>query len=154
MYSLREKIILFLATGGLIGYAPKAPGTFGSLAALPLCLGLTVLPWKAAVFTIFALTLGSVWISGAAASILDQSDPKSVVIDEICGMAIALAGLPLTPASAFFGFALFRFFDILKPFPIRWIDRNISGGWGIMLDDVLAGIFANILLRAGMALLC
>ncbi|MDL2329042.1 phosphatidylglycerophosphatase A [Desulfosarcina sp. OttesenSCG-928-A07] len=149
---LKEKAIVFLATGGLIGYAPKAPGTFGSLSALPLCLGLALLPWKTATLLIVALTLVSVWISGAAATLLGEKDPKSVVIDEIWGMAIALTGLPFTFPVVFFGFLGFRFFDILKPFPIRWIDKKLSGGWGIMLDDVLAGIFTNILIRAGMYL--
>jgi phosphatidylglycerophosphatase A len=76
-----------------------------------------------------------------------------VVIDEICGMAITLFAMPFEPFLVITGFALFRVFDILKPFPIRWVDKKVSGGLGIMLDDVIAGIVANVVLRLGMILI-
>jgi len=91
--------------------------------------------------------MAGTWVAHKAEKILGRKDPGQVVIDEVCGMAVALWGLPLTPFFAVGGFALFRLFDIIKPFPIRWFDRRIKGGVGIMLDDVIAGIFTNILLR-------
>jgi len=99
-----------------------------------------------------ALILFSTWIAHAAEKIDAQKDPKQVVVDEICGMAIALFALPFTPVFIIGAFALFRLFDILKPFPIRWVDKKVPGGWGIILDDLIAGLFANVLMRAGLFL--
>ena len=137
METVRQKAILFLATGGLIGFSPVAPGTFGSLAALPLCLFIS------------SLRIGPAMILVAALIILStaQKDPSQVVVDEICGMAIALFALPFTPFFVIGGFALFRLFDILKPFPIHWVDKKVPGGLGIMLDDIIAGMFANGVMR-------
>jgi phosphatidylglycerophosphatase A len=150
MKSFKKNLIVFAATGGWIGYAPAAPGTFGSLAALPLCWMLACLPTTIAIIVLFSLTGASIWISHAAEKMDGQDDPKHVVVDEICGMAIALFALPYEPALVAGGFAFFRIFDILKPFPIGWVDKKMSGGLGIMLDDILAGIFANLLIRMGM----
>ena len=150
--NVRRKAILFAATGALIGYSPVAPGTFGSLAALPLCLWIASLNVRLAGAVVIALVLVSTWIAHAAERMLANKDPKQVVIDEICGMTVAMLALPFTPVSVFWGFALFRGFDILKPFPINWVDKRVSGGVGIMLDDVIAGIFANVLLRMGLLL--
>jgi phosphatidylglycerophosphatase A len=143
----KRKAIEFLATGGLIGFAPAAPGTFGSLAALPLCLLLSGMSIEGGVIFLVALISVSVWIAHAAEKLIGRNDPKQVVIDEICGMAVALFALPFTPLNVCGGFALFRVFDILKPFPIRWADRNVSGGLGIVLDDIIAGVIANALMR-------
>ena len=148
MSTIKQTIIVFLATGAWIGYAPKAPGTFGSLAALPLCLLVSLLPGGAALVFVAATVLFSTWIAHASEKIIGQEDPKQVVIDEICGMLVALFALPFTPFFILGGFALFRLFDILKPFPIRWVDRRIPGGWGIMLDDLIAGLMANAVMRA------
>ena len=150
MSNAKQNTVLFLATGGLIGYSPVAPGTFGSLAALPLCLLIASMDIGIGALVLLALVLVSTWIAHAAEKIFGQTDPKQVVIDEICGMAIALFALPFVPVFVVGGFALFRVFDILKPLPISGVDKQVSGGWGIMLDDVLAGIFANILLRVGL----
>jgi phosphatidylglycerophosphatase A len=150
--TVKQKTIIFLATGGLIGFSPVAPGTFGSLAALPVCLLISLLPVGSALIFIVALTLFSTWVAHSAEKIEAQKDPKEVVIDEICGMAIALFALPFAPVFIIGGFALFRVFDILKPFPIRWVDKKVPGGLGIMLDDIIAGIFANGMIRAGIFL--
>ena len=91
--------------------------------------------------------LVAVWIANGAEKLLGEKDPGSVVIDEIAGMAVTLAGLPFNFDTALMGFIIFRILDILKPFPIRNLDKRISGGVGIVLDDVVAGIFANLLLR-------
>ncbi len=153
MPNLKNQVTLFWATGGLIGYAPMAPGTFGSLAALPLCLVIACFDHLTGAVAVLALTAVSTWIAHNAQKIIGRNDPKQVVIDEICGMAVALFALPFEPFFVITGFALFRLFDILKPFPIRWIDKKISGGLGIMLDDIIAGIFANALLRLGQILI-
>ena len=142
-----DKAVVFFSTGGLIGFAPVAPGTAGSLAALPLCFLLSLLPVAKGMLALAALVAVSIWLAGAAARIELKKDPKQVVIDEFCGMAAALFGLPFTPGIVIAGVALFRCFDILKPFPIGWIDRRVPGGWGIVLDDVMAGVIANGVLR-------
>lgn len=147
MLNFKHKAIIFFATGGLIGFSPVAPGTFGSLAALPLCLLISLLSGTSALIFVLALVLLSTWIAHAAEKIEAQKDPKQVVIDEICGMTVALFALPFTPVYVIGGFALFRVFDILKPFPIRWADKKVPGGLGIILDDIIAGVFANVLLR-------
>jgi len=152
MVTGRQKAILFFATGGWIGYSPVAPGTFGSLAALPICLLISSLGIGSALIVVVALIMVSTWIVHAAEKMEAQKDPSQVVLDEICGMAIALFALPFTPFFIIGGFALFRVFDILKPFPIRWIDNNVHGGLGIMLDDIIAGVFANALLWIGLHL--
>ena len=147
--NLKEKAILFLATGGWIGYSPVAPGTIGSLAALPLCLLIASMSIRSGLIVLMALVTVSTWLANEAEKTIGQFDPKQVVIDEISGITIALFALPFEPFFVIWGFALFRLFDILKPFPIGWIDKRVSGGLGIMLDDVIAGLLANLLLRIG-----
>jgi phosphatidylglycerophosphatase A len=153
MMTFKQKAIIFLATGGWIGFSPVAPGTFGSLAALPICLLIASMGIGSALIFVVALIVFSTWIVHAAEKIEAKKDPRQLVLDEICGMAIALFALPFTPFFIIGGFALFRVFDILKPFPIRWVDKNVPGGWGIMLDDIIAGIFANGVIRLGIHLL-
>jgi len=152
MLNFRQKAIIFLATGGLIGFSPIAPGTFGSLAALSLCLLISSMPISVAAAFVAALLLFSAWIAQCAQKIFGRKDPPEVVVDEICGMAVTMLALPFTPVFVVGGFALFRGFDILKPFPIRWIDEHVPGGLGILLDDIVAGIFANALMRMGMVM--
>ena len=150
MMNAKQKAIVFIATGGWIGFAPVAPGTFGSLAALPLCWVLSLMSNRLAWVALLALTCLSVGVAHQAERIVGRQDPKQVVIDEICGMAVTMVGVPLTPVSVIGGFALFRLFDIVKPLPIRWADKKVTGGLGIVLDDIIAGLFANILLNLGM----
>lgn len=145
--TINEKTIVFAATWGLIGFSPVAPGTIGSIAALPLCLLISALNTVWGAIFLLALILFSVWIAHGAEKIVGQRDPGLVVIDEVCGMAVALFALPFIPIFVIGGFALFRVFDILKPFPIRWFDKNVKGGLGIILDDLIAGIFANLVLQ-------
>ena len=152
MLNFKQKSIIFLATGGLIGFSPVAPGTFGSLAALPVCLLISLMGVGSGMIFVVVLVMLSTWIAHAAEKIEAQKDPKQVVVDEICGMAVALFTLPFTPVFIIGGFALFRVFDILKPFPIRWVDKKVPGGLGIILDDIIAGMFANGLLRLGIPL--
>lgn len=152
MVKIKQRAIIFFSTGGLIGYSPIAPGTFGSVAALPLCLLISLMPVSAALPFVATLLLFSVWVAHGAQKIIGRSDPPEVVVDEICGMAVTMLALPFTPVFVAGGFALFRVFDILKPFPIRWVDKHVPGGLGILLDDLVAGIFANAILRGAIVI--
>ena len=147
MSIIKEKSIVFTATWGLIGFSPVAPGTIGSIAALPLCLLISAMDIAEGSIFLLALISVSIWIAHGAEKIFGHRDPGLVVIDEVCGMAVTLFALPFIPIFVVGGFALFRVFDIFKPFPIRWFDKNVKGGLGIILDDVIAGVFANLVLR-------
>lgn len=149
----RRHVVIFLATGGYVGRMPMAPGTFGSLIGLPVAYALSKMSWPWAAAVVILLTALAVWSAGQAARQLGVKDPGSIVIDEIVGMAVTLLGLPFNIATVVAGFALFRIFDIAKPPPVRQLDRNIGGGWGIVLDDIAAGIMANIVLRAGLLIM-
>ena len=145
--NFRDKAAVFVATGFYVGNIPLAPGTFGSLLGLPLCYFLSGIPMPAAILAGFLFIVLAVWISDLATRVLKRKDPGCIVIDEIAGLVVALIGVPFNLASVIIGFVLFRFFDILKPYPIRTIDRRLSGGVGIVADDVVAGLFANIATR-------
>lgn len=144
---LRDNAVMFLATGFYIGNIPFAPGTFGSLIALPLCFALTGISLAPAMLGTLFFILFAVCIADAAEKILKQNDPSCIVIDEIAGMMVTLIGLPFNPITVLIGFIIFRILDILKPFPIRNLDKRIPGGLGVVADDVAAGIIANLLLR-------
>jgi phosphatidylglycerophosphatase A len=142
-----DRLFMFIATGAYSGYLPKAPGTWGSMLGVGLWYGLRrleLLPYAGAVAALFVI--GTI-CAGAAEKILDRGDPGIVVIDEIVGQLISLAAAPHHPAAALSGFLLFRFFDILKPFPAGWLDKHIHGGLGIMLDDVVAAVYALLILQ-------
>jgi len=146
-------LIMFLATGFYSGHLPKAPGTWGSLIALPLHYLLLMLNFKAYLLSLGLIFLLAVSLSGSAEKILDTKDPGCIVIDEIIGMLIALFALPATPLVLVLGFVLFRFFDITKPFPVSWFDAHVNGGFGIVMDDVVAGVYAYFCLRTILILL-
>lgn len=147
-----DNVAVFVATGGYVGKAPVAPGTFGTLIGLPLCYLLSFFRTSAAMGLTIAVIAGAVWAAHRAEAALGRHDPGCIVIDEIAGMAVTLLGLPFTPISAVTGFALFRVFDIAKPPPVRTLDRRVPGGLGVVADDVAAGILANLVLRAGIHL--
>jgi len=139
--------IHFLAYGFGAGLSPKAPGTAGTLVAIPLYL---LLMCTSLVDYLSLMMLGlvaGVFICGYTAKRMGIEDPKGVVWDEIVGFIITMVGVPLGWAWVISGFLLFRLFDIWKPWPIRWLDRSIKGGVGIMLDDVVAAVFACVLLN-------
>ena len=143
MYTL----IMLIATGCYSGYLPKAPGTWGSLVGLLLFLllqPLDLLPYLAVVLVLF---IAGTLAAGEAEKILDNRDPGVVVIDEIVGMLITMSGVPLTPLTLLLGFILFRIFDIAKPFPGNFFDQRFHGGLGIMLDDVVAGLYSLAVLH-------
>ena len=145
--NFRQETILFLATGFNIGKIPFAPGTFGSLIGLPLGFGLAGLKLTQAMACAVLFICFAIWISHIAAQILKKKDPGCIVIDEIAGMIVTLIGLPFNLSTAVVGFIFFRILDISKPFPIRFLDNRVSGGLGIVADDIAAGIIANLLLR-------
>lgn len=138
---------MFLATGAFSGRIPFASGTFGTLAALPLCYLLSCLPLRTVFPVILGIIIFSIWIAEEAERILGVKDPGCIVIDEIAGTMVTLMGVPFTPASVLLGFLFFRFFDILKIFPLRFLEKRIPGGAGIVIDDIGAGLMAHCALR-------
>jgi phosphatidylglycerophosphatase A len=137
--------VLFLAFGFGSGLAKKMPGTIGTVAAIPVyLLFIQVDFWLYSVLTL-AVILSGIWICDTAAKKLDVHDFGGIVWDEIAGFLVTLWLVPFSWYAVFLGFIFFRIFDILKPWPIRWIDQEVEGGLGIMLDDVLAGVFAAVL---------
>ncbi len=145
--NFREKSVVFLATGCFIGNIPFAPGTLGTILGLPFCFILSKTNFSIAVFLTAIFIIFAILIAHDAEKILKKDDPGCIVIDEIAGLMVALFGLPFNVIYAAAGFAIFRFFDILKPFPIRLIEKKLSGGTAIVMDDVVAGIFSNLVLR-------
>jgi len=141
---------MFIATGAYSGYLPKAPGTWGSAVGVLLWLVLCRLQPTSYWSILGILFVIGVFSAGAAEKIVDRGDPSLVVIDEIVGQLLALSLAPVHPAAALAGFALFRLFDILKPFPVGWVDTHLHGGLGIMLDDVVAGLYALAVLQLGL----
>ena len=143
----KEKTVMFLATGGYVGNIPFAPGTFGSLVGLPLCffLSLINLSW-AALFAIILIVV-AIWVAQEAEKLIQKKDPGCIVIDEIVGIVVTLLGLPFTPLTLVTGFLVFRVLDIFKPFPARMLEKTIPGGAGVVLDDLAAGIWGNLILR-------
>jgi phosphatidylglycerophosphatase A len=135
--------VLFLAFGFGSGLAKKAPGTFGTLAAIPLfwLFAQADLPVYS-LLTLIVIVAG-VPICGLAAEKLGEHDFGGIVWDEIAGYLITMWLVPFTWQTLIAGFILFRIFDILKPWPIKWVDQQVHGGLGIMLDDVLAAVFAG-----------
>lgn len=144
---IQNKWVIFWATGCGSGSIPFAPGTFGTLAGLPLCYLLTLLPFYAALFCMLAFMPLAAHISTLAERILAKKDPGAIVIDEIAGIMLTLFALPFNWLTVIAGFLIFRFLDILKPFQIQKLEKIFPGGWGVLMDDVAAGILANIILR-------
>ena len=141
--------VLLLAFGFGSGLSRKMPGTMGTLAAIPLYLALMQTPdWLYLLVTVLSMIAG-IAICDNAADKLQMHDYGGIVWDEIAGFLITVCWLPFSWQNLLAGFVLFRFFDILKPWPIKWLDQHVHGGFGIMLDDVVAGIFASLLLWFG-----
>jgi len=150
---INARIIVFLATVGYLGKIPFAPGTFGAAAGLLLCYAMSVIPVALAVPAAAVFIAGAVWICGAAETALGRKDPGSVVLDETAGMMVTLLGMPFDAFTAAAGFALFRFFDILKPFPVRYLERRLAGGFGVVFDDIAAAAYGNLVLRGVLLLI-
>jgi len=137
----------FIALGGGLGLAPKAPGTFGTLLGIPL---LFLMPTNLAAYLLVVVLLFAlgVWSCDACARNLGVHDHPGIVWDEVVGYLITMIAVPKTFLWVVAGFIVFRFFDILKPWPIGWVDKHVHGGLGIMLDDVLAAFFSLIAIQA------
>ena len=137
---------VFVATFGYIGYAPVAPGTFGSAAGLALfyLLRATGSVWIEPVAIVALFALGA-WAGSAAERYFGGIDPAPVVIDEVLGMLVTLMFVPVTWAGALFGFLLFRLLDVVKPWPARRME-SLHGGVGVMADDAMAAVYGNIIM--------
>lgn len=140
------KIALILGTWFGSGLAPVAPGTFGTLAAAPLvALSAILSPLASALFLII-MTLVAIWASQVVQNLLERVDPSEVVIDEVAGFLLTMLFIPLSWGTFAVGFVLFRILDIWKPWPAKAAER-LHGGLGIVLDDLVAGLYANLGLR-------
>ena len=145
---MKDRVVLFVSTGGFTGKIPFAPGTFGSLWGLPICYGLSRMDLFGALLCTVLFIFVAIWFAGISEQILEAKDPRDIVIDEVAGFMVTLLGLPFNVFTAAAGFFIFRAFDVLKPFPIRLLERKLPGGAGVVLDDVAAGVYSNLLLRA------
>lgn len=146
------RVARVIGTGFGSGYSPLAPGTAGSALGLLLFWPLAGLgPWATVTATALASALG-VWAATRVAREVGRKDPGLVVVDEIAGQWVSLLLLPWSPGVAILGFFAFRAMDIVKPWPARQLEA-LPGGWGIMADDLMAGIYANLLVRVALLLL-
>ena len=139
-------MVRVLATWFGAGYSPVAPGTVGSLAAIPVVLLLGFFDAATQAAALVILTLTAVAAAHKYQADAAVEDPPEVVIDEVAGQMLTLFMIPLQVWTVAAGFLLFRFFDIVKPFPIRRLEK-IPGGWGIVADDLAAGLYAHLVLR-------
>ncbi len=137
----------FLAFGFGSGLAPKAPGTVGTLAALPFLWLWQPLPWFAQLTVLLLTFMMGVHLCQYTSQRLGVHDHSGIVWDEFVGLWLTFFMVPLSWQNIIIGFTLFRFFDIIKPFPIKWLDKHLFGGLGIMVDDIAAGFLACLLLH-------
>ena len=144
---LKDPLVL-LALGFGSGLAPKAPGTAGTLVAIPLYWMMRSLDLQVYAIIVAVVFVLGVGLCAYAAKQLGVHDHPAIVIDEIAGFLIAMIAVPFDWGMVVAGFILFRLFDALKPWPISWFDKNLHGGFGIMFDDVLAAIATAALLHA------
>jgi len=144
---LLHKLILFLASNAGLGYAPLASGTFGTLAGIPVFYYISCFGWPLQLLTLLALLFLSFWVADEAGRIYGEADDGRIVIDELVGYLATVAFLPFSWGTALLGFVWFRFFDILKPPPASWFDREMKNGIGVTLDDLAAGVYAALALR-------
>ncbi len=138
----------FLAFGFGSGLSPKAPGTFGTLASVPIYILLSNLELVPYIIVCALVSVIGIYICGYTSKALKLHDHPGIVWDEFAGFFITMIGVSLSWTNILIGFVLFRIFDILKPWPISWIDSKVSGGLGIMMDDIVAGVFALISLHS------
>jgi phosphatidylglycerophosphatase A len=142
-----KRIVIFLATGCYVGYSPLAPGTTGTLAVIPIYFFLSRLSSFYYAVIVFGFTCIAVWASDKAEVILQARDCRHIVVDEMVGFMVTMFMVPLTWGNILLGFFLFRALDIIKPPPIRSIEEKVRGGYGVVLDDIIAGIYANLIIH-------
>lgn len=148
----KPSLALVVATFFGSGYAPVASGTAGTIAALPLVWAVSYLAPTWQVLVAIAVTLLGIWAAAHAGRFLGVVDAKQIVIDEVAGMLVTMIAVPFTPVLAITGFVLFRLFDIFKPWPASYFDRKVKNGAGVVLDDIMAGLYARGCLAGLMAL--
>jgi phosphatidylglycerophosphatase A len=144
---ISDKIILIFATWFGSGLIPFASGTWGSMAALPFAAAAYSAGLIFSCLSMMVIFFFSIPVSGIASRIMKREDPSPVVIDEVAGIFVTLFLIPVSWTGIVAGFILFRIFDIIKPFPVGLIDKKLKGGAGIVLDDIMAGVYANVCLR-------
>lgn len=149
---MRPFVILFATWGGT-GYSPFASGTVGTAAAIPLYLLLARLPLPLYLLTLVPFFLFSCWVAGLAEEIFGEKDSGKIVIDEVMGYLVTMTGISFSWQGVLFGFLLFRLFDIVKVEPARYFDRHMKNGWGVVLDDVVAGVYACLALHLALRFL-
>lgn len=141
---LTDKVALVLSVWFGVGLLPGIPGTFGTLGALPLYFAIVGLGTGCKVVLLVIIVVGAIWSSWRAQCILGRGDARQIVIDEVAGFLLTTIFFPFTWPALGAGFCLFRFFDVLKPPPIKRIERITKGGLGIVLDDLLASVYAFV----------
>jgi phosphatidylglycerophosphatase A len=147
-----RRLGVFIATCGYLGYVPVAPGTFGSAAGLALFAAIRSAGSSTVEWIAIAVLFGvGIWAATIAEDHFGGIDPGPVVLDEVAGMLITLAFLPVNAVGAVTGFLIFRLFDVIKPWPSARLEA-LPGGLGIMADDGMAAVYANLLLRGLIAL--
>jgi phosphatidylglycerophosphatase A len=149
MSRAKDVVVVSLASAFGLGYVPKAPGTFGTLAALPLWWLSASWPVLAQVGLALAVTVFAIVVAGAAERVYGGHDAQRIVIDEVAGMLCTVIAVPWSFGVAVAAFALFRVLDATKPPPIRWFDQHVGGGFGVVIDDVVAGLIGCALLHGG-----
>jgi len=148
-------LVIFLASAGYIGYIPVASGTFGSLVGIPLFWCFDVLRNTSVplyLLTYVASIAAACWIAGLADAYLQEHDSHKIVIDEVVGYLAATLFFIPTWRHALAAFVIFRALDVIKPFPAGYIDQHLPGGYGVVLDDVVSGVYSNLALRVLLAL--
>lgn len=148
MKAYNKRGIIFLMQGFGVGCSPIIPGTCGTLLAIPIYLIFYPLPFHIYFSIILILWIVGIYGCQLASTELQVHDAPSLVWDEMVGFLVAMTGIFPSIKTIILGFLLFRLFDILKPWPISWVDKNVKNGLGIMLDDVLAGVCTNLILSS------
>lgn len=143
----KEDGVLFLASGCGLGALPRAPGTWGTLGALPLWFLFSWLSSGWYLLLVLVISVLAIMIADGAGKYLQVTDSPVIVIDEVAGFMLALTGVPLGFGYFLTAFLLFRFFDIFKPFPANWCEENLPGGLGVVADDLVAGIMTWVVMH-------
>lgn len=148
-------LVLAVASAGYLGYIPVASGTFGTLVGIPLfwvfdAARTTSVPLY--LLLLFAAVAGACWVAGRADAYLNEHDSHKIVIDEVVGYLAATLFLTPTVTTAVVAFLVFRVLDVIKPYPAGAIDARLPGGAGVVLDDVVSGLYTNLLIRVAMAI--
>jgi len=138
--------VRFLATFFYLGYSPIAPGTVGTLGGIGLFYLVSDLSLPVYSLFLLGFIIVSIWVSTEASVVFSETDPRQVVVDEVCGYLVTMLLIPSSLINVILGFFLFRFFDVLKPPPVGSAER-LPRGFGIVADDILAGIYSNLILQ-------